>query len=212
MAAGGQNAELFLAAYSYTPRRTRQPKAHSSSIRQEPTIPATSPSTFRSSPESSPDNMDEDRTEKEDEEAAGYSTSIWQHFSSLIGSINNNVLLYVPPSPPSSSAFKEAAPPAPRLVVSNNDSTVKFFDISLACKGLIRHGTQRVVSHSSGNRLEPRYWRPDSTVRPLEGEGLSEKAGERIVRYERVGLLRLTIPVNHSAFLLSTLSFRIGWF
>lgn len=124
---------------------------------------------------------------------------IWRHMSSLVGSINNNVLLYLPPqSPFKSTEFDmdqgsgEVEIVKPMLVVSNNDCTVKFFDVSLAKQGF------QSLQPARQESLDDRYWRREFG-RTREGEGWSERGGERIVRYERVGLLRLPVPVNHSA-------------
>ena len=84
---------------------------------------------------------------------------------------------------------------SPRLVVSNNDCTVKFFDVCMARKGLRRSNLQRPQDRI----IDTRYWRQDPGFRgSCEGEGWGEKGMERIVRYERVGCLRLPVPVNHS--------------
>ena len=137
--------------------------------------------------------------DEEEEEHAGYSTSMWQHSSSLVGSINNNVLLYMPPPLADHDVYEDGEEPravSPRLVVSNNDCTVKFFDVSLARKGL-RPAVQRPQERAA----DTRYWRqePGYGYRGVcEGEGWDEKGTERIVRYERVGCLRLPVPVNHS--------------
>ncbi|KAI5120133.1 hypothetical protein M0805_001901 [Coniferiporia weirii] len=157
LAAGGQNAELFLALYQYTPRRTRDLKHKS-------------------------DHSDEG-------DVAGHSTQIWHHDSSLVGSINNNVLLYQPPPAPNSWTER----PAPRLVVSNNDCTVKFFDVCLARSGLRRTPAQLAQARAQ----DARYWR-----RANEGvweEGWGVRGSEHVVRYERVGCLRLPVPVNHTS-------------
>ena len=192
LAAGGQDAELFLAAYQYTPRR-----------------PPRTMGKVRSAEFVGDINIDDE----DDEDRAGgtfiseRTTMIWQHMSSLVGSINNNVLLYVPP--PSLDRSTDAdmdvdlgceealvEPIKPRLVVSNNDCTVKFFDVSLARKGI---RSERRPSSPVQPTLDARYWRREFG-RSREGEGWADRPGERIVRYERVGCLRLPVPVNHSAY------------
>lgn len=128
--------------------------------------------------------------EPEGEETSVCSTSWWQHTSQLVGSINNNVLLYMPPEPTYHAAGELVTRPVyPRLVVSNNDCTVKFFDVSLARKGLRRSTSYRP------HIIDARYRRGT-----IEGEGWGEKGQERILRYERVGCLRLPVPVNHSEY------------
>lgn len=150
--------------------------------------------------------MDEDsiaqdvkEEEVEEEEAAGYSTSWWQHISSLVGSINNSVLLYMPTAPPDDGSGEGGRNKSlfPRLVVSNNDCTVKFFDVSLTKKGL-----RRSTSHRPSLQLvDSRFRRSEPGLRSVcEGEGWNEKGDQRIVRYERVGCLRLPVPVNHSEY------------
>lgn len=185
LAAGGQDAELFLAAYQYTPK-------------QRP---------FRTKVRSSSSAASMDTDDGDDEKIEGtfiseHTTMIWQHSSSLIGSINNNVLLYLPP--PSldrsndavmDSECEEFEPVQPRLVVSNNDCTVKFFDVSLARNGI--HSEQ--PPSPTQPTMDARYWRREFG-RSREGEGWSERGGERIYRYERVGCLRLPVPVNHSEY------------
>lgn len=176
MAAGGQDAELFLAAYQYTPRKKR-PRGKSPVLTSQ--------------------------SDSEDEELEGTYISertsmLWHHMSTLIGSINNNVLLYLPPHSLNFDVDMESArnmmePTNPRLVVSNNDCTVKFYDVSLAQKGFRCEPFQP----STQAAHDARYWRREY-ARSREGEGWSECGGGRILRFERVGCLRLPVPVNHS--------------
>lgn len=111
------------------------------------------------------------------------SHEIWQHSNQFEypASINNSVMLYIPPTPhfsdfgdswpsPSSSRANEMLP---RLVVSNNDRSVKFLDVSLTKGGFGRH--VRESWFGRGNTMEER-------------------------QFEIVGILQLPVPVNHSAF------------
>ncbi|KAL5476654.1 hypothetical protein ACEPAI_2840 [Sanghuangporus weigelae] len=197
LAAGGQDAELFLGMYLYHPRRTRQGKYESPLNSRVPL----------SSIEADDDEIDLDVKEEEDDddEHPGYSTSVWQHTSSLVGSINNNVLLYMPPPPLHEHDLyednEEDREVSPRLVVSNNDCTVKFFDVCLARKGLRRPPTLQRPQETAAAAVDTRYWRQDPGYAyraTYEGEGW-EKGNERVVRYERVGCLRLPVPVNHTS-------------
>ncbi|KAL5514152.1 hypothetical protein ACEPAG_2240 [Sanghuangporus baumii] len=196
LAAGGQDAELFLGMYLYHPRRTRQRKHQQ--ISYEPPRPQEIVT--------SDEEIDEDvKEEEEDDEHPGYSTSVWQHTSSLVGSINNNVLLYMPPPPLHEHDLyednEEDREVSPRLVVSNNDCTVKFFDVCLARKGLRRPPALQRPQERAAAAVDTRYWRQDPGYAyrtTYEGEGW-EKGNERVVRYERVGCLRLPVPVNHTS-------------
>lgn len=120
------------------------------------------------------------------------SREIWQHCNQFEypASINNSVMLYIPPAPhssfdsrgswppPSSSSFSSASSSAqanemlPRLVVSNNDRSVKFLDVSLTKGGFGRH--VREGWFGRGHTMEER-------------------------QFEVVGNLILPVPVNHSA-------------
>ena len=205
LAAGGQDAELFLGMYFYHPRRTRQGKRQLSSHESSPLNPRPWESLHIAEDiEVDDEGTDVDvKEEEEEDEHPGYSTSVWQHTSSLVGSINNNVLLYMPPPPLHDHDLYEDSEEdrevSPRLVVSNNDCTVKFFDVCLGRKGLRRPpALQRPQERAT--TVDARYWRQDPgyTYRAaFEGEGW-EKGNERVVRYERVGCLRLPVPVNHS--------------
>lgn len=202
LAAGGQDAELFLALYVYTPRRRRYrhvPKSEEldgSSEQGSGTLPSGDEALADMDIES--DSSGEDVKEAE-EHASGYSTPSWQHMSSLVGSINNNVLLYLPPPQTDYGSNKDVTKNhvSPRLVVSNNDCTVKFFDVCLSRRGLRRGSSHRLPPPQNP---DSRFWRHDFGTRTVcEGEGWGEKGQERIVRYERVGLLRLPVPVNHTS-------------
>ncbi|KAF8839641.1 hypothetical protein BDN67DRAFT_969753 [Paxillus ammoniavirescens] len=79
------------------------------------------------------------------------SNAIWQHLSKLQGSINNSVLL-------SSLSLTRSAESSvePRLVVSNNDCTVRLYDIAVrgesAPSGLRKSGNLKLeepINHSS---------------------------------------------------------------
>ncbi|KAH8115849.1 hypothetical protein DFH11DRAFT_1582431 [Phellopilus nigrolimitatus] len=183
LAAGGQDADLFLALYSYTPHRTKCSTRASGSL------------------------LPPEEALKGDDAHGGHSTPIWQHTSSLIGSINNNVLLYLPPGADAFDVPEEdpeedqedtphtQARTSPRLIVSNNDCTVKFFDVCLARGGLRRAPASPL---QAARALDARYWRRAGRERGGWGER-GERSAERLVRYERVGLLRLPVPVNHTS-------------
>ncbi|KAL5498843.1 hypothetical protein ACEPAH_2198 [Sanghuangporus vaninii] len=204
LAAGGQDAELFLGMYLYHPRRTRQRK-HQQNL-YEPPLDTRPQETLHLSQDISIDaETDLDVKEEEQDEHPGYSTSVWQHTSSLVGSINNNVLLYMPPPPLHEHDMyednEEDREVSPRLVVSNNDCTVKFFDVCLARKGLRRPPALQRPQERAAAAVDSRYWRQDPGYAyraTYEGEGW-EKGSERVVRYERVGCLRLPVPVNHTS-------------
>ncbi|OCB91791.1 hypothetical protein A7U60_g935 [Sanghuangporus baumii] len=210
LAAGGQDAELFLGMYLYHPRRTRQAK-HQQNL-YEPPLDTRPQETLHLSEDVSTEVDDNDdeidldvKEEEEQDEHPGYSTSVWQHTSSLVGSINNNVLLYMPPPPLHEHDLyednEEDREVSPRLVVSNNDCTVKFFDVCLARKGLRRPPALQRPQERAAAAVDTRYWRQDPGYAyraTYEGEGW-EKGSEKVVRYERVGCLRLPVPVNHTS-------------
>lgn len=148
LVAGGQEAELFLGLYSFMSKTITIPNNGEGSS-------TNACKTFKSSEE------------------------IWQHISILAGSINNSVMLYVPPIPLSTSReyFNHYevpfAKPHPRFVVSNNDCSVKIFEINTAPDGFGR----RMSSHVRPGRL---------------------RRDEHIDRYQRIGAVKLTVPINHS--------------
>lgn len=197
LAAGGQDAELFLALFSYTPRRSRSLR-HKARYGHRDSVSSTAT-------DSTKVGSVDDTAAKHDEDCPGHSTPIWQHVSSLVGSINNNVMLYIPPEHHREYVLPsiDGLPgPSPRLVVSNNDCTVKFFDVCLSKSGLRRSPPDDPMSHPYSSR----YWRRLSgATRDSVGTGWSEGWGlrggtMRVWRYERVGCLRLSVPVNHSEF------------
>ncbi|TDL15024.1 hypothetical protein BD410DRAFT_902795 [Rickenella mellea] len=161
LAAGGQESDLYLALFSYLTKPKSSP--HSSS---------------QSRSSSSPSK---------------HSELIWEYNSALPGSINNSVLLYHPPpfvssqkSPfdpfskshlgSSGSRTDSDSKAVPRLVVSNNDCTVKFFDISLECDNY---------------SPEELLWRRVHRRRAFPHG--------KIQRLENVGVLKLNVPVNHTS-------------
>lgn len=157
LATGGQDAELYLGLYSYM-----------------------------SSPPTEQPAFSTESGIKSNETHVRHSELIWSHFSELPGSINNSVMLYSPPSKasvevdqdewPGPSELRAKTKCFPRLVVSNNDCSVKFFDVSTAKNGF------RCQS------ADPRPYRNrDSWGR------------EYVVRFEQVGHLKLAVPVNHSS-------------
>lgn len=56
---------------------------------------------------------------------------IWQYYKKFLGSINNSVLLTSLSLTRSTESSVE-----PRLIVSNNDCTVRFYDIAVRCESL----------------------------------------------------------------------------
>lgn len=141
----------------------------------------------------------DDASGKYDEDHPGHSVPIWQHASTLVGSINNNVMLYIPPERHRVHTF-DSVDVSPRLVVSNNDCTVKFFDVCLSKAGLRRSTHDEFTSQMAPSR----YWRRLSgasrdSIGSSWSEGWGLRGGTvRVWRYERVGCLRLPVPVNHS--------------
>lgn len=189
LAAGGQNAELFLGLFYYISRRSREPrrKNRQTEFRRSGSSLA-SDSTSVNDPE-----------RKHDEDSPGHSIPIWQHASTLVGSINNNVMLYVPTP---RYDFSTPDEPTPRLVVSNNDCTVKFFDVSLTKSGLRRPPSLAVMQHPTSRSFLRRAAGVNLSGSGNWNEGSGMRGTDRgvvkIWRYERVGCLRLPVPVNHS--------------
>lgn len=154
LAAGGQQRELYLALYSYLTKRIGTSLLETDS--------------------------------KGDDLSGNVSEEIWHHFTPPSGSINNSVMLYLPPGRDVTSKLASNANsdwvtsaklhvvhrPFPRLVVSNNDRTVKFFDINLTKGGFRKRF------------LDSRVW----------------ERKDQIMRYEEVGGITLPDAVNHSVF------------
>ncbi|KLO07961.1 hypothetical protein SCHPADRAFT_1001276 [Schizopora paradoxa] len=148
LVAGGQEAELFLGLYSFMSKTCTIPNSSEGST-------SNSHKTFQMSEE------------------------IWRHLSVLAGSINNSVMLYVPPIPPCTSReyFEQNevpfTKPNPRFVVSNNDCSIKIFEVNTSKDGF-------------GRRVSPH------ARRQLRRE-------EHVDRYQRIGALKLTVPINHTS-------------
>lgn len=200
LAAGGQDAELCLALFSYTPRRVRTLK-HKARYGHRDSVSSAATDTTKVG------SIDE-TTEKFEEDRPGFSDPIWQHVSMLRGSINNNVMLYIPPIHHREHAINSPDSPSnitPRLVVSNNDCTVKFFDVYLARDGLARASVDEHQSRPSpAHRQHPlalvQHRGTYSSERGYkEGWGM-RGPNVRVWRYESVGCLRLSVPVNHSEY------------
>lgn len=189
--AGGQDAELYLALYAYMAK----------------TLPASSTSSLFTAT----DNTESGKN------GSTQSEQLWELHISLRGSINNSVTLYWPPlpstSPTSSDAYSESKPsrPAacPRLVVSNNDCTVKFFDISLSKAQNYRTSSAKASARVSGSRARVQRRAPQDrdagsrnavAIHALNGDILSPSGFPNGQPLEMVGMLKMSVPVNHSKF------------
>ena len=107
----------------------------------------------------------------------------WSWEKLMSGSINNSVLLYFPPEDEAGYFYPGQSQDRrrrvlPRLVVSNNDCTVKFFNVNTSSTGF---GT---YANPMEARLQHR---------------LGARQGDGVERLERIGNLKLNVPVNHSA-------------
>ena len=198
LAAGGQERELFLALYSNASLSTSSGSALSSARPVSQTSSARanaadSPSAlpkegswddghFSGDAEKEPRERDSSYRRKD-----RYSREIWKHYSRFEypASINNSVMLYFPPAMHPSELDNPWAPQAdlggfcranstlPRLVISNNDCTVKFLDISLEKGGFGTYPKETWHGMGRGHKLEDK-------------------------RFVCVGILKLPVPVNHS--------------
>lgn len=108
----------------------------------------------------------------------------WSWEDGTNGSINNSVLLYIPPVDETTQHYPGNAKGRrhvhPRLVVSNNDCTVKFFNVDTSNIGFANHRSP-----------------PETRLRRRRVDGIE--------RLERIGLLKLDVPVNHSELSYSSL-------
>lgn len=218
LAAGGQGAELFLGFYSYSYRKRKDRNGLQSNFKHDTDNHVLED--YDAETDSGEDSPMKGQANTRS--LAGRSTLIWNHVSALVGSINNNVLLYLPPPNYDRHGQRYSEPDRPhdssvemfnpRLVVSNNDCTVKFYEVSLAQRGISRTSNHVGGGGSSHRTLEPRYWRHltgntgasiihgHSSMRHVEGIGWSDRdSSEQITRYRRIGLLRLPVPVNHTS-------------
>lgn len=180
VAAGGQDAELYLALFSYQTRSSDPWRTDFASIA-------------------------EDRYSRNIP-----SEQLWEYHVTLSGSINNSSILYWPPQPPSSNEngqpSTENCTRNPRLVISNNDHTVKFYDISLSNAQKLR-SSPRNVTMPSGERSQDRrrdqndadQTNTSSSAQTTDGDAMDPEndsfGGQLLVL---AGTLQLDVPVNHS--------------